>query len=165
MVSQPHACCGPSGFKPRHRAWLLGRLSTATEMGLATDMGMENAVITALKADVHASISQGRHDLPRRQCRELGLVGGQQDPPAFFLAQAVGHQAMTAFTDGEAISATSELPSSALQRGQPYPQQGRALTRLSTGRQGGIEVLRASRISAARVSPPRPRPSRPGSFF
>jgi len=36
------------------------------------------------------------HDLTQWQCREFGLVAGEQDPLALLVAQATEHQAMAA---------------------------------------------------------------------
>jgi hypothetical protein len=71
----------------------------------------------ALGTDVQAPISQDRHDLAWRQCREFRLVAGEQDPLPLLLAQAVRNQAVAAFTAIQAVPITRELPPPALQGG------------------------------------------------
>ena len=72
---------------------------------------------------VDALIGQGRHDLPWRQCREIALVAGEQDPLAFLLAQSVRNQALAAFTAIDAVPSTNKLSPPGLQGGEPHTQQ------------------------------------------
>jgi|LakMenEpi08Jun12_1017391.scaffolds.fasta_scaffold12731_1 hypothetical protein len=65
-------------------------------MGLT--IGMEYAVEAALGTDVGPSVSKDRHDLAWGQGREFRLVAGEQDSLAFLFAEAMRHQAGTAFT-------------------------------------------------------------------
>jgi hypothetical protein len=108
-------------------------------MGLA--MGMEHAVEAALRADVQPAIGQDRHDLARRQRRELGFVAGEQDPLALLVGEAVRHQAVAAFTAVQAVPITRKLPPPTLQRGQTHAQQSGHLSDPCTGRPGDIEDL------------------------
>jgi len=108
-------------------------------MGLA--MVMEHPVRAALGTDVDPSIGKDRHDLPRRQGRELRLVAGEQDPLALLVAQAMRHQAVAAFTAIQAVPITRELPPPALQGGEPHAQHRRHLSGRCTSRNGLIEDL------------------------
>ena len=108
-------------------------------MGLA--MVMEHPVEAALGTDVDPSISQDRHDLPRRQGRELGFVAGEQYPLTLLIRKAVRNQAVAAFTAIQAVPITCELPPPALQRGEAHAQQCGHLSGPCTGRHGGIEDL------------------------
>jgi hypothetical protein len=83
-------------------------------------MGMQNPIKAALRTDVEPAIRKYRHDLPWWQRRKFGLVAREQDPLAFFLAEAVSHMAVAAFAAIDAITVTSELAAPALQRGQPH---------------------------------------------
>jgi len=84
-------------------------------------VGVEHPVEAALGTDVKAPIRQHRHDLPWRQRREFTLVAGEEDPLAFFFAEAVRHIAVAALTPVHTAAVTSELPAPTLQRGEPYP--------------------------------------------
>ncbi len=64
-------------------------------------------------------ICQHRQDLPRWQRGEFRLVAGQQDPLAFFFAEAMGDVAEAALAAVNAITVTSELTPPTLQRGEP----------------------------------------------
>jgi hypothetical protein len=77
-------------------------------MGLA--MGMEHAVEAAFRPDIQAPIGKDRHDLARRQCRELRLVAGEQDALSLLVAQAMRVQAMAAFAAIQSVPITRELP-------------------------------------------------------
>jgi hypothetical protein len=59
---------------------------------------------------VWATIRQHRHDLPRWQRREFGLVAGEQDPLAFFFAQVLSRMAVAAPVPVHTIAGTSKLP-------------------------------------------------------
>jgi hypothetical protein len=102
-------------------------------------MGMQHAVEAALRTDVEAPIGKDRHDLARRQRRELGFVAGKQDPLALLVSEAVRHQAVAAFTAIQAVPITRELPPPALQGGEPNALQCSHLSGPCTGRPGGIE--------------------------
>ena len=85
-------------------------------------MGVEHSVEAPLGTDIEAPICQHRHDLPWRQRRKFGLVAGEEDPLAFFFAEAVRDMTVAALTPVHAITVRSKLPAPALQRGEPYPQ-------------------------------------------
>ena len=121
-------------------------------------MGMEDPIEAAVRADVDAAIGQHRHDLPRRQGRELGFVAGQQNSLALFLREAMRHQAMAAFTAVQAVPITRELPPPALQRGQTHAQQCGHLSGPSTGRDGRIEDLQGLSAILSRGQPPSSSP-------
>ena len=106
-------------------------------MGLV--MVMQHAVEAALRADEKAPIGKDRHDLGRRQRRELGFVTGKQDPLALLVSEAVKHPAVAAFTAIQAVPITRELPTPALQGSEPNAQQRCHLSGPCTGRLGGIE--------------------------
>jgi hypothetical protein len=108
-------------------------------MGLT--MVMEHPVEAALGTDIQASISQDRHDLPRRQGRELGLVAGEQNPLTLLIREAVRNQAVAAFTAIQAVPITRKLTSPALQGGEPHAQQICHFLSPSTSRYGGIKDL------------------------
>ncbi len=108
-------------------------------MGLA--MVVQYAVEAALGTDIQASISQDRHDLPRRQRREFGLVAGEQDPLTLLIREAVRDQAVAAFTAIQAVPIIRKLTSPALQGGEPHAQQICHFLSPSTGRYGGIKDL------------------------
>ena len=148
---------GPSGLQARHGAGFLGRPGTATAMDLA--MGMEHPVEAALRADVDAAIGKDRHDLARRQRRELRLVAGEQDPLALLVREAVRHHAVAAFAAIQTDPITRELPPPALQRGQPDAQQSRHLPGSCTSRHSGIEDLQglAAILSGGQSSPSSPQ--------
>ena len=84
---------------------------------------MEHPVEAALGTDVKAPIRQHRHYLTWLQRREFRLVAGEEDPLAFFFAEAVRHMAAAALTPVHTAAVTSELPAPTLQRCEPYPQQ------------------------------------------
>jgi hypothetical protein len=86
-------------------------------------MGMEHPVEAPLRTDIEALIRQDRHDLPRGQRREFGLVAGEQDPLPLFFCEAMGNHPMAAFTAIHAVPITSELPLPALQGAQTHPQK------------------------------------------
>ena len=65
--------------------------------------------------------------MARWQRGELGLVAGEEDPLAFFFAEAVSNVAVAALTLVHTISGTSELPASALQRGEDDAQKNSQL--------------------------------------
>jgi len=71
---------------------------------------------------VKAPIREHRHDLAWWQRGEFGLVGGEQDPLAIFFAEAEGHVPVAGFAAVDAITAMSELPEPALQRGEAHAQ-------------------------------------------
>jgi len=102
-------------------------------------MGMQHSVEAALRADIQASISQDRNDLPRRQRREFRLVAGEQDPLALLVAQAMRHHAVAAFTAITSVPITGKLSPPALQGGEPHAQHSRHLTSPCTRRHAGIE--------------------------
>jgi len=81
-------------------------------------MGVENSVKAALGTDIEAPICQHRHDLSWRQRREFGLVAGEEDPLAFFFAEAVRDMTVAALTTVHAITVRSKLPAPALQGAQ-----------------------------------------------
>ena len=60
---------------------------------------------------------------PWWQRREFGLVAGEQDPLAFFFAEAMNHMAVAALAAVNAITGTSELATPAPQRRKPHTQQ------------------------------------------
>ncbi len=70
--------------------------------------------------------------MPWWERRKFRLVAGQEDPLAFFLAEAVSHMTVAAFAAIDAITVTSELPAPALQHGQPQAQQQGQLTDSAT---------------------------------
>jgi hypothetical protein len=86
-------------------------------------MGMEHPVEAALRTDVETPIRQDRHDLSRRQRRELRLVAGEQDPLALLVAEAVRDKAVAAFTAILAVPITRELTPPALQGAEPHAKQ------------------------------------------
>jgi hypothetical protein len=104
---------------------------------------MQHPVKAALRTDVKATIRQYRHDLPRRERRKFRLVAGQQDPLAFFFAEAMGHVAVAALAAIDTITVTSELPAPALQRGQPHAKQQRQLMGPGTVSNALIEDLQS----------------------
>ncbi len=106
-------------------------------MGLA--VGMKHPVEDALRADIETPIRQGRHNLARRQRRELRLVVVEQDPLALFLTQAVGHMAGAASAAVHAVPYTCELMPSALQSGESHAKQFGELGSPCAGRRSGIE--------------------------
>ncbi len=77
---------------------------------------------------MQATIREHRHNLARWQRRKFRFVAGQQDPLAFFFAEAVGHMAMAAFAAVQAVPIAYELPPPALQRRQPNTEQQSQLT-------------------------------------
>jgi len=96
-------------------------------------------VQAALRADIRPSVGQDRHELPRRQGRELGPVAGEQDPLALLVSQAKRDQALAAFAAIQAVLITCEPPPPALQRGEAHAQQYGHLLGPCTGRHDGIE--------------------------
>jgi hypothetical protein len=104
-------------------------------------MGVENSVKAALGTDIEAQICQHRHDLSWRQRREFGLVAGEEDPLAFFFAEAVRDMTVAALTSVHAITVRSKLPAPALQRGEPYPQQTSDCSGSCSGGNRGLEDL------------------------
>jgi hypothetical protein len=108
-------------------------------MGLA--MVMEHPVEAALGTDIDPSIGKDRHDLPRRQGRELGLVAGEQDPLTLLIREAVRNRAVAAFTAIQSVPITRKLAPPALQRGEPHAQQICHFLSPSTGRYGGLKDL------------------------
>jgi hypothetical protein len=89
---------------------------------------MENSVKAAFRTDIKPAIGQNRHDLPWRQRCKFRLVAGQQDPLAFFFAEAVRHVAVAALATVNAITVASKLTAPALQRRQAHAQKQRQLT-------------------------------------
>jgi hypothetical protein len=61
--------------------------------------------------------------LAGRQRDEFRLVAGEQDPLAFFFAEAMGDVAVAALAAVNAITVTSKLTPPALQRRKPHAQQ------------------------------------------
>jgi hypothetical protein len=102
---------------------------------------MEHPVEAALGTDIKPPIGQYRDDLPRRQRREFWLVAGEEDPLAFFFAEAVRHMAVAALTPVHTAIVSSELPAPTLQRGEPYPQQTSDCSGSCTGGHRGLKDL------------------------
>ena len=140
----------------RYRPWLLWWPCPTAPVGLA--MGMQNPIKAALRTDVEPAIRQHRHDLSRWQRRKFGFVAGQQDPLAFFLAEAVSDMAVAAFAAIDAITVTSELAAPALQRGEPHAQQQRQLMGSGTVSNALIQDLQSLlAINRRRQSSPSSR--------
>ena len=104
-------------------------------------VGVEHPVEAALGTDIKAPIRQHRHDLSWRQRREFGLVTGEEDPLAFFFAEAVRHMAVAALPPVHTAIVSSELPAPTLQRGEPYPQQTSDCSGSCTGGHRGLKDL------------------------
>ena len=102
---------------------------------------MEHPVEAALGTDIEPPIRQHRHDLPWRQRREFRLVTGEQDPLAFFFAEAVRQMAVAALTPVHTAIVSGELPAPTLQRGEPYPQQTSYCSGSCTGGHRGLKDL------------------------
>ena len=85
-------------------------------MGLP--IGVQDPLKTAFRTSKQSPIGQDRHDLPRRQCRELRLVAVQQDPLAHLVTEAVVHVRLVAISAIGVITSTFELspPSQARSR-------------------------------------------------
>jgi hypothetical protein len=141
-------------------------------MGLA--MGMENAVEAALldvdevfsEGVIEAPIRRDRHDLPRWQRRELRLGAGEQDPLALLVGEAVRNEAGAAFAAIDAVPISRELTQPALQGGvSPTPSKAATSRARDPAATAPSRISKALRRSAGEVNPPRPLPSRPGSFL
>ena len=104
-------------------------------------MGVENSVKAPLGTDIEAPICQYRHDLSWRQRRKFGLVAGEEDPLAFFFAEAVRDMTVAALTSVHAITVRSKLPAPALQRRQAHAEQQGQLTGPGTMSHALIEDL------------------------
>ena len=149
----------PSGLQPRHRTGFLGRPGAAPGMGLS--MVMEQAIEAALRTDVQATIRKNRHDLPRRQRRELALVAGEQDPLAHLHAEAMGHQAVAAFRPSMPSPSPANCRRQRCSVISPTPSSIASSRARATVALAASRVSRASRRTSAAGSPTRPRPSRP----
>lgn len=66
---------------------------------------------------------------------------GEQDPLTQLLAQTMGNHAMAAFVAVGAVPITCELPSPAMQGGEPQAQQSTHHSGPCAGRHGGIYEL------------------------
>lgn len=86
-------------------------------------MDVKDALAAAPRTAIQATIREHSHDLAKWQRGEFCLVASEQDPLAFFLAEAVSNVAIAALAPVRTISDTSELPTPALQRGEPYAHQ------------------------------------------
>ena len=102
-------------------------------------VGVQHPVKAAFRTDIKPAISQNRHDLPGRKRREFRLVASEQNPLAFFFAEAVRHMAVAALTTVDAITVASKLPTPALQRRQPNTQELCQLTGPSSTGHGLIK--------------------------
>ena len=119
--------------------WLLWCPGPSATVNLP--MGVEHPVKAAFRTDIKPAIGQDRHDLSWRQRREFGLVTGEEDPLAFFFAEAVRHIAMAALTPVHTAAVTSELAAPTLQRSEPYPQQISDCSGSGTGSHRGLKDL------------------------
>lgn len=132
------------------RGWSPG---AATAVRVA--MGVQHAVEAALGTDAEPPMGKNRHDLARRQRRELGFIAGEQDPLALVVSEAVRHKAVAAFTAIHAVPVTLELPPPALQGGETTPSSAATDRPRAPAAQTSSRISRAVRRSSGAVSPPQ----------